>query len=62
MTMTVPKHSADPVEDAVASLFVAFYGLRKAGLYQAEYDAMGTVINMLMTDRDHLRKTYKVMP
>lgn len=62
MTMTVPKHSADPVEDAVAPLYVAFYNLRKAGLYQEVYDAMGIVINMLMEDRDHLRKTYKVKP
>jgi len=48
------------VENAVAALYVTFYRLRKAEQYQEEYDAMGTLINMLSRDRAHIRKTYKV--
>ncbi len=51
-----------PIEKAVGDLYVEFYKLRQAGRYQEEYDAMGTLLNMLMKDRDHLRKTKDVKP
>lgn len=50
------------IENGVGELFRGFYRLRKSEQYQREYDTMGTIINMLMQDRDHLRKTYKVNP
>ena len=50
------------VEQAVARLFVAFFKLRQLEAYQSEYDSKGAVMNMLMDDRTHLRKTYKIIP
>lgn len=51
-----------PVEHAVSTLYVAFFNLRKAGRYQEEYDAMGTLMNMLARDRQHLREKCGVTP
>lgn len=50
------------IETAVGELYRGFFRLRKLEQYQREYDTMGTIIDMLMKDRDHLRKTYKVNP
>lgn len=50
------------IENAVGELYRGFFRLRKSEQYQREYDTMGSIINMLMRDRDHLRKTYKVTP
>lgn len=50
------------IETGVAELYRGFYRLRKSEQYQREYDTMGHLIRMLMEDRDHLRKTYKVNP
>jgi hypothetical protein len=50
------------IENGVGELFRGFYRLRESEQYQREYDTMGTIINMLMQDRDHLRKNYKVNP
>lgn len=48
------------IEDAVGNLYRGYFKLRQAEKYQEEYDAMGTLINMLMRDREHLRQTYRV--
>ena len=48
------------VEEAVGQLYAALYKLRQAKLYQEEYDTMGTVIRMLIQDREHLRIKYGV--
>lgn len=48
------------IENGVGELFRGFFRLRESEQYQREYDTMGTIINMLMQDRQHLRKTYKV--
>ena len=50
------------IEEGYARMMLGFYKLRKSGQYQREYDSMGHVINLLMEDRQHLRKTYKVKP
>lgn len=50
------------IENAVGELYRGFYRLRKSEQHQREYDTMGSIINMLMEDRDHLRKTYGVNP
>ena len=50
------------VENAVGELYKGFYRLRKSGQYQREYNEMGALLNMLMQDRLHLLKTYKVDP
>ena len=48
------------IEAGVVELYTGFFRLRKSEQYQREYDTMGSIINMLMEDRDHLRKTYGV--
>jgi len=48
------------IECGVGEIYRGFYRLRKAGEYQREYDTMGAIIDILMKDRQHLRKTYKV--
>lgn len=48
------------IEEGYAKMMTGFYRLRKAGLIQDEYDQMGVVVNMLLEDRQYIRKTYKV--
>jgi len=50
------------IENAVGELYRGFYKLRQSKQYQEEYDAMGSLLNMLTQDRDFLRKKYKVNP
>jgi len=50
------------IEKAVGELYRGYFKLREAKEYQEEYDAMGTLMNMLMKDRDNLRMKYKVNP
>lgn len=53
--MTDPK---DIVESAIGELYRGFYRMRQQKQYKEEYDAMGALLNMLMQDREHIRKTY----
>jgi hypothetical protein len=48
------------IETAIGELYRGFFRLRKAGEYQREYDNMGALLHMLMQDRLHILKTYKV--
>ena len=50
------------IEDAVGQLYRGFFQLRRAGEYQEEYDSMGTIIGMLMSDRLYLAKKYEIIP
>ena len=50
------------IEAAVGELYTGFHRLRKAEAYQTEYDNMGALLSMLMQDRLHILKTYKVKP
>jgi len=50
------------IEIAIGELYRGFYRLRKAEAYQVEYDNMGALLNMLMQDRLHILKTFKVNP
>ena len=59
----LPEDEIDSIiENAVGELYKGFYRLRKSEQFQREYDEMGIIINMLMQDRDHLRRKYKVNP
>lgn len=61
MQVGLTDNEADAlIEEGYAKMMTGFYRLRKAGLIQDEYDQMGVIINMLMEDRQHIRKTYKV--
>ena len=46
------------IENAVGELYRGFYRLRQQKQYKEEYDSMGALLNMLMQDRDYIRKTY----
>jgi hypothetical protein len=46
------------IENAVGELYRGYYLLRQQKRYQEEYDSMGTLMDMLLKDRDYLRKTY----
>jgi hypothetical protein len=46
------------IDNAVGELYRGYYLLRKQKRYQEEYDSIGTLMFMLMQDRDHIRKTY----
>ena len=48
-----------PLEAAIGKLYVEFFRLRIAGRHQEEYDAMGTLIDMLSQDRQHLRDKHR---
>lgn len=48
------------IEEGYAKMMLGFFKLRRSGQYQREYDTMGHIINLLMEDRQHLRKTYKI--
>lgn len=48
------------IENAVGELYRGFFQLRKAGKFQEEYNIMGTLLDMLIKDRQHLRETYKI--
>lgn len=48
------------IEQAVGKLYLGFYKLRSTERYQDEYDQMGVLMNMLMTDRQYLRAKYNL--
>jgi hypothetical protein len=49
------------IENGVGEIYKGFYRLRKAGLYQEEYDNMDSLFMMLMQDRRYLAETYGVI-
>lgn len=49
------------IENAVGELYRGFFKLRQAGQVQDEYTQMGTLMSMLMKDRDYIRKKYTVV-
>ena len=49
------------IENAVGELYRGFFKLRQAGQVQDEYTQMGTLMSMLMKDRDHIRKNHTVV-
>ena len=60
MGLTMTEDPNTIIENAVGELYRGFYKLSQSKQYQEEYDSMGSLLNMLMQDRQHLRKTYKV--
>ena len=48
------------IENGYAMMSAGFYRLRKTGSIQDEYDSMGTVIDLLSQDRQHIRNTYEI--
>lgn len=49
------------IENGVGEIYKGFYRLRKAGLYQEEYDSMDALFMMLLQDKRHLAETHGVM-
>ena len=58
--MSADGEQRSEIEEAIVSLYTALFRLRQAGKVQEEYDAMGTLVDMLVTDRDHIRAKYTV--
>lgn len=54
MNTTTTGNAEARLEKAVGELYAALMHMRKIGMYQEEYDIMGTIINMLIEDRHHL--------
>lgn len=48
------------IEEAIGNLYRGYFKLRQEKRYQEEYDSMGTLINMLTKDRQHLRSKYEI--
>ena len=47
-------------EDGFVTITLAAYKLRKEGKHQEAYDGLGHIINLLMQDRQDIRKTAKI--
>jgi hypothetical protein len=63
MTDDIPNDEIEKIlESGFSEMYRAFFRLRGSKQYQREYDAMGTVISLLMTDREFLRNKYKINP
>jgi hypothetical protein len=54
------KKANEIIENGVAEIYRGFFRLREMGEYQEEFNAMGALLNMLIEDRQHLIKKYKV--
>lgn len=55
--------SKDPnqlFEDGFVTISLASYKLRNDGKYQEAYDGLGHIIDLLMQDRQEIRKTAKI--
>lgn len=58
---TMTEHEADKIiVNAVGELYRGYYKLRELKEYQEEYDAMNSLLNMLMKDMEFIRDTYKI--
>lgn len=55
------EQATEVIENAVGELYRGFFMLRKMNEYKEEYDQMGILLNMLMQDRDFLRKNHPVV-
>ena len=49
-------------EDGFVSIALGAFKLRELGQYQDAYDEIGHIIDLLMQDRQELRKNHKVNP
>lgn len=47
-------------EEALGNLYVSLYKMRQANMHQDEYDAMGSLINMLSKDREFMREKFDI--
>ena len=47
------------IDNGVDKMYRGFFRLRELNEYQEEYDSMGAILNMLMQDRDNIRKKHK---
>lgn len=48
------------IEAGIGEIYRGFFRLRTTEQFQREYDTMGTIISMLMKDREHLRKNFDI--
>jgi hypothetical protein len=60
MELTELEKANQLVEEAVGEMYRGFFRMREMKEYQEEFDTMGAIINMLMTDRQFLLKNHGV--
>ena len=60
MELTDLEKANQIVEEAVGEMYRGFFRMREMKEYQEEFDTMGAIINMLMTDRQFLLKNHGV--
>jgi hypothetical protein len=60
MELTDLEKANQLVEEAVGEMYRGFFRMREMKEYQEEFDTMGAIINMLMTDRQFLLKNHGV--
>ena len=60
MELTELENADQIVEEAVGEMYRGFFRMREMKEYQEEFDTMGAIINMLMTDRQFLLKNHGV--
>jgi hypothetical protein len=60
LEMTDLEKAHQIVEEAVGEMYRGFFCMREMKEYQEEFDTMGAIINMLMTDRQFLLKNHAV--
>ena len=56
--MNKPEEIELEIEEQIGKLYYKLYQLRQLKEYQREYDIMGTLINMLIEDRQVIREKY----
>jgi hypothetical protein len=62
MTDRIDDEVEKILENGFSEIYRALFRMRERKEYQREYDAMGTVISILMTDREFMRKKYEINP
>jgi len=55
------EQATEVIENAVGELYRGYFMLRQMNEHKEEYNQMGTLLNMLMQDRDYLRKNHSVV-
>ena len=58
----INKTAQELFEDGFSEIMLGAFKLRKEGKYQEAYDDLGIVLNLIMQDREEIRKMYKVNP
>ena len=59
--MSKVERAYQKIEDGYATMMTGLFILREAGLDQEAYDELGTVLSLIMEDRQYLRENKNVV-